>query len=146
MDALSTIAGLVLAVVGARLLVDGGTAVAKRFGIPSLVIGATVVAFGTSMPELTVNVHSAMGGNTDLALGNILGSNMFNIAFIIGVSALITPLAVPPPQSGCRRYIGAWDSEFTSRVRSTRSGLDNFFTCSPTNHSRIRPSNTLLGH
>ncbi len=94
MDALSTIAGLVLAVFGARLLVDGGTAVAKRFGIPSLVIGATVVAFGTSMPELTVNVHSAMGGNTDLALGNILGSNMFNIAFIIGVAVLLTPLAV----------------------------------------------------
>jgi cation:H+ antiporter len=96
MDALSTIAGLVLAVFGARLLVDGGTAVAKRFGIPSLVIGATVVAFGTSMPELTVNVHSAMGGNTDLALGNILGSNMFNIAFILGAVALISPLAVNP--------------------------------------------------
>ena len=96
MDVLSTIAGLVLAVLGARLLVDGGTAVAKRFGIPSLVIGATVVAFGTSMPELTVNVHSAMGGNTDLALGNILGSNMFNIAFILGVVALISPLAVNP--------------------------------------------------
>ncbi len=94
MDALSTLAGLLLAVLGAKLLVDGGTAVAKRFGIPSIVIGATVVAFGTSMPELTVNVHSALGGNTDLALGNILGSNMFNIAFIVGVSALILPLTV----------------------------------------------------
>ena len=69
-----------------------GTAVAKRFGIPSLVIGATVVAFGTSMPEFTVNLHSAVSGSTDLALGNILGSNLFNIAFIIGVVALITPL------------------------------------------------------
>ena len=87
MDAVSTIGGLVVAVFAARLLVDGGTAVAKRFGIPSLVIGATVVAFGTSMPESTVNVHSAMGGNTDLALGNILGSKMFNIAFIIGENA-----------------------------------------------------------
>ena len=96
MDALSTLAGLLLAVLGAKLLVDGGTAVAKRFGIPSLVIGATVVAFGTSMPELTVNVHSALGGSTDLALGNILGSNMFNIAFILGVSALIVPLTVSP--------------------------------------------------
>jgi cation:H+ antiporter len=94
MDAVSTLAGLVLAVLGARILVDGGTAIAKQFGIPSVVIGATVVAFGTSMPEFTVNVHSAMGGNTDLALGNILGSNMFNIAFIVGVAALITPLAV----------------------------------------------------
>ncbi len=97
MDLLSTLAGLVLAVLGAKILVDGGTAIAKPFGIPSVVIGATVVAFGTSMPEFTVNVHSALGGNTDLALGNILGSNMFNIAFIIGVSSLITPLAVNPP-------------------------------------------------
>ncbi len=97
MDLLSTFAGLVLAVLGAKILVDGGTAIAKPFGIPSVVIGATVVAFGTSMPEFTVNVHSALGGNTDLALGNILGSNMFNIAFIIGVSSLITPLAVNPP-------------------------------------------------
>lgn len=94
MDALSTLAGLLLAVLGAKLLVDGGTAVAKRFGIPSIVIGATVVAFGTSMPELTVNVHSALGGSTDLALGNILGSNIFNIAFILGVTALVAPIAV----------------------------------------------------
>jgi len=94
MDALSTLAGLVLAVLGARVLVDGGTAIAKRFGIPSLVIGATVVAFGTSMPEFTVNLHSAIAGSTDLALGNILGSNVFNIAFIIGVVVLIKPLTV----------------------------------------------------
>jgi len=93
-DALSTLSGLVLAVIGARLLVDGGTAIAKRFGIPSLVIGSTVVAFGTSMPEFTVNIHSAMAGSADLAMGNILGSNMFNIAFILGVAALITPIAV----------------------------------------------------
>jgi cation:H+ antiporter len=96
MDAFSTLAGLVLAIVGAKFLVDGGTAIAKQFGIPSVVIGATVVAFGTSMPEFTVNVHSAVGGNTDLALGNILGSNMFNIAFILGAVALISPIAVNP--------------------------------------------------
>ena len=94
MDALSTLAGLVLAVLGARVLVDGGIAIAKRFGIPSLVIGATVVAFGTSMPEFTVNLHSAIAGSTDLALGYILGSNVFNIAFIIGVVVLIKPLTV----------------------------------------------------
>ena len=94
MDLLSTLGGLILAVFGAKYLVDGGTAIAKHFGIPSLVIGATVVAFGTSMPEFTVNLHSAMGGSTDLALGNILGSNMFNIAAIIGVVALIKPITV----------------------------------------------------
>jgi cation:H+ antiporter len=94
MDMLTTLGGLILAVYGAKFLVSGGTAVAKHFGIPSLVIGATVVAFGTSMPEFTVNMHSAMSGNTDLAMGNILGSNLFNIAFIIGVVALIKPLVV----------------------------------------------------
>ena len=70
MDILFVILGLVFAVYGAQLLVDGGSAVAKRFNIPTLVIGSTVVAFGTSMPEFTVNMHSAFSGNTDLALGN----------------------------------------------------------------------------
>ncbi len=69
MDLLTLVLGIVLAVYGAQLLVDGGVAVARRFNIPTLVIGSTVVAFGTSMPELTVNVQSAMHGNTDLAPG-----------------------------------------------------------------------------
>jgi cation:H+ antiporter len=85
MDILFVILGLVFAVYGAQLLVDGGVAVAKRFNIPTLVIGSTVVAFGTSMPEFTVNMHSAFSGNTDLALGNILGSNLFNICMIFGI-------------------------------------------------------------
>jgi cation:H+ antiporter len=94
MDILYVILGLVFAVYGAQLLVDGGVAVAKRFNIPTLVIGSTVVAFGTSMPEFTVNMHSAFSGNTDLALGNILGSNLFNICMIFGIVCLITPLAI----------------------------------------------------
>ena len=94
MDIVLVISGLLLAVYGARFLVDGGVAVARRFNIPTLVIGSTVVAFGTSMPEFTVNVHSALNGNTDLALGNILGSNLFNICAILGIVCLITPLAI----------------------------------------------------
>jgi cation:H+ antiporter len=94
MDILYVILGLVFAVYGAQLLVDGGSAVARRFNIPTLVIGSTVVAFGTSMPEFTVNMHSALSGKTDLALGNILGSNLFNICMIFGIVCLITPLAV----------------------------------------------------
>ena len=94
MDILTLILGIAFAVYGAQLLVDGGVAIATRFGIPTLVIGSTVVAFGTSMPEFTVNIQSALAGKTDLALGNILGSNLFNIAAIIGIVALITPLAV----------------------------------------------------
>lgn len=94
MDILFVILGLVFAVYGAQLLVDGGSAVAKRFNIPTLVIGSTVVAFGTSMPEFTVNINSALNGNTELALGNILGSNLFNICAILGIVSLISPLAI----------------------------------------------------
>jgi cation:H+ antiporter len=94
MDILFVILGLVFAVYGAQLLVDGGSAVARRFNIPTLVIGSTVVAFGTSMPEFTVNMHSALSGKTDLAMGNILGSNLFNICVIFGIVCLMTPLAV----------------------------------------------------
>ncbi len=105
MDILSTLGGLILAVYGAKFLVSGGTAVAKHFGIPSLVIGATVVAFGTSMPEFTVNMQSAMHGNTDLALGNILGSNLFNICVIFGIVCLIGPLTINENSASNRRFL-----------------------------------------
>lgn len=94
MDILYLVLGLVLAVYGAQFLVDGGSAIAKRYNIPTIVIGSTIVAFGTSMPELTVNVNSALNGNTELALGNILGSNLFNIAAIVGIVCLIAPIRV----------------------------------------------------
>ena len=94
MDILFVVIGLVFAVYGAQLLVDGGSAVAKRFNIPTLVIGSTVVAFGTSMPEFTVNINSALNGNTELAMGNILGSNLFNICITLGIVSLISPLAI----------------------------------------------------
>jgi cation:H+ antiporter len=94
MDILYLILGLVFAVYGAQFLVDGGIAVARRFNIPTLVIGSTVVAFGTSMPEFTVNMHSALSGKTDLAMGNILGSNLFNICIVLGIVCLISPLAI----------------------------------------------------
>jgi cation:H+ antiporter len=96
MDIVLLILGIVAALGGAQLLVAGGVALAGRFGIPTLVVGAIVVGFGTSTPELTVNIASALGGKTDLALGNVLGSNMFNICMVVGIVALITPLAVSP--------------------------------------------------
>lgn len=86
--------GLGALVLGAEGLVRGASSLARRFGIPSLVIGLTVVAFGTSMPELTVNLYAALTGSTDVAIGNIVGSNIANILLILGVAALITPLAV----------------------------------------------------
>ncbi len=88
------ILGLVLLVVGADTLVAGASRIARRLGISSLVIGLTVVAFGTSAPELAVSVTGALTGQTDLALGNVVGSNIFNVLFILGVSALVAPLLV----------------------------------------------------
>jgi cation:H+ antiporter len=86
--------GIALVILGANWLVDGASALALRLNIPPLIIGLTVVAFGTSTPELTVSVISAYTGKTDIAVGNIVGSNIFNILFILGVSSLITPLKV----------------------------------------------------
>lgn len=86
--------GFVLLIKGADLLVDGASSLAKRLGISTLVIGLTIVAFGTSTPELIVNILASINGNTDIAIGNILGSNVANILLILGISAAIYPLAV----------------------------------------------------
>ena len=88
------IAGLVLLVVGGELLVRGASSVAAVFGISPLVIGLTVVAFGTSSPELAVSLQAGLSGNPDIAVGNVVGSNIFNVLFILGVCALILPLLV----------------------------------------------------
>jgi cation:H+ antiporter len=94
MDIFLLLLGIGLAVYGAHFLVDGGSAIAKRYNIPTLVIGSTIVAFGTSMPEFTVNINSALNGNADLAFGNILGSNLFNICAITGIVCLMSPIVV----------------------------------------------------
>ena len=87
------IAGFVALVKGADWLVDGASAIAKRFGISDLIIGLTVVAFGTSMPEFVVNMVSVAEGSTDLAIANILGSNIINTFVILGLTALVYPIA-----------------------------------------------------
>ena len=89
-------AGLALLVLGADLLVRGASRLATQAGISPLVIGLTVVAFGTSAPELAVSVRSALAGagGADVAVGNVIGSNIFNILLILGISSLITPLVV----------------------------------------------------
>lgn len=86
--------GLIALTFGADLLIKGASNLAGRFGIPSIVIGLTVVAFGTSAPEMAVSVNGAISGQADIAVGNVLGSNIFNILFILGISALIVPLSV----------------------------------------------------
>ena len=91
--AILIVVGFVALVKGADWLVDGASAIAKRFGISDLIIGLTVVAFGTSMPEFVVNMVSVAEGSTELALTNILGSNIINTFVILGLTALVYPIA-----------------------------------------------------
>jgi len=79
---------------GADLLVRGSSAIALRYGVPQLVVGLTIVSFGTSMPELLVSLVSGIRGNSDLAIGNILGSNVANVLLVLGIAAIIRPLPV----------------------------------------------------
>lgn len=89
---LYTILGLVLIVLGADVAVDAATSLARIFGLSERFIGLTVVALGTSLPELFTSVTAARKGNADIAIGNIVGSNIFNILFVVGLSALIVPV------------------------------------------------------
>jgi len=91
-----TVLGLVLLLAGAQLLVLGAESLARTLGVPDLIIGLTVVAIGTSLPELAVTVVAALRNQHDLALGNIIGSNIFNLLAVIGVAGLIHPAALDP--------------------------------------------------
>jgi len=88
------ITGFVPLIIGANFLVDNASSLAKRLNIPAMVIGLTILGFGTSAPELVVNLFASFEKNSDLALGNIIGSNIFNILGILGISAMTYPLAI----------------------------------------------------
>lgn len=103
MDILLLIVGLGLILAGANFLTDGSAAVAQRFRVPEFIIGLTIVAVGTSTPELVVSVLSAAAGNSDVAIGNVVGSNLFNVFVILGICALIRPLVLT--RSNIRRDI-----------------------------------------
>ncbi|NUQ23375.1 MAG: calcium/sodium antiporter [Saprospiraceae bacterium] len=94
MPILMLIVGLVMLVIGAELLVKGASKLAAAMGISPLVIGLTIVAFGTSSPEMAVSVMSSLNGSSEIAVGNVVGSNIFNVLFILGISGIITPLVV----------------------------------------------------
>lgn len=95
------VAGFVLLVKGADFFVDGAVGIAARFGIPQLVIGLTIAAMGTSMPEAAVSITSALKGSAGITVGNVVGSNIMNILVILGLTAVITPIAV---QRSTRRF------------------------------------------
>lgn len=92
MEYLLLIGGFVLLIVGADIFVEGSSAIAKLFKIPSIIIGLTIVAFGTSMPEASVSISAALSGNNDIAVSNVIGSNIFNLLMVLGASALICPV------------------------------------------------------
>lgn len=93
-DIFFLVLGLVLILAGANFLTDGASSIARRWGVSDLVVGLTVVAFGTSTPELVISVLSAVNGSGQLAIGNVVGSNIFNILAIIGITALVRPIKV----------------------------------------------------
>lgn len=94
MDYILLIIGLVLILVGANGLTDGASSIARKFGISPIVIGLTIVSFGTSAPELAVSVSGALHGNADISIGNVVGSNLFNILMIVGCTALVAPIVI----------------------------------------------------
>jgi cation:H+ antiporter len=102
-EILLLLAGLALVLIGAEALVDGASGLARRWGMSEFVIGLTIVALGTSAPEMVVSFVSAIEKNSDLAVGNIIGSNVFNTALILGLSAIIAPVAIT--RSNLRRDI-----------------------------------------
>lgn len=95
-ECLLLIVGLALVVLGADFLVDGASSIAKRFGVSDFVIGLTIVGMGTSAPELVVSFIGALQGNGDIAIGNVVGSNIFNVFMILGATALILPMDITP--------------------------------------------------
>lgn len=94
LDIIYLIAGLALILIGANALTDGASAVARRLGISDLAVGLTVVAFGTSAPELVISLMSAVNGNPGMAIGNVVGSNIFNILAIAGITAMVRPIVI----------------------------------------------------
>ena len=93
---LSAIVGAVIVVLGSNVTVDSATEIAKAFGMTDRFIGLTIVALGTSLPELVTSVTAARKGNADIAIGNVVGSNLFNILFVLGTSSLIIPMVYEP--------------------------------------------------
>jgi len=101
MEYLLLVLGMVILIGGANLVVQGASSFAKMLQIPNLIIGLTVVAFGTSFPELMINIFASLEGQSDLAVGNVVGSNIINILLVIGVAAIMKPLKI---QSNTVRY------------------------------------------
>lgn len=87
--------GIICVVVGSQVTVDAASSIAKEFGVSDRIIGLTIVSIGTSLPELVTSVNASLKGRNDIAIGNIIGSNIFNILFVLGTAALVAPRGIP---------------------------------------------------
>ena len=138
---LEFVIGLVAMIKGADWLTDGAASIAHHFGIPTIVVGLTIVAVGSSMPEFVVSVVSAFKGNVDMALGNVVGSNIFNILAIVGITALVMPIEID------RRNI-KYDIPFVvlSSLYVAITALDSYFdaTIDATTNSISRSDGLLM--
>ena len=94
LDILLIVVGIVLVLTGADRMTEGASAIARRWRVPELVIGLTIVAAGTSAPELFVSLVSALRGTPDMAVGNVIGSNIFNTLLIVGCAAMVAPMTI----------------------------------------------------
>ncbi len=115
--------GIGLVVVGAHALVTGGSGIAATFGVPEAVIGLTIVAVGTSLPELATSFVAARRGESGIALGNVLGSNVFNVLAVLGITGLIAPLSTPPQIAGFDVWVMAAATAALVGLALTRPGL-----------------------
>jgi cation:H+ antiporter len=118
---LQILGGLLLLGLGSKWLVDGAVTIARHFGVSDLVIGLTVVAIGTSLPELATSILASLRGQRDIAVGNVVGSNIFNILSVLGLTALISPAGVPVPTA-------ALDFDLPVMLAATVACLPIFFT------------------
>ena len=94
MNYILLLVGFVLLIKGADVFVDGASSIAKKLGIPSVIVGLTIVSIGTSAPELAVSLISALKGSNDIAIGNVLGSNLFNSLVVLGVTTIVFPIII----------------------------------------------------
>lgn len=134
------VVGLAFLITGADLLVDGASGIAKRFNISDWIIGLTVVAFGTSMPEFIVNIVAVADGNTEIAITNILGSNTINVFIILGLSALVYPISSQPSSRKLDIPFAAW----AGLIVLLLVAVDQFTGSTTANLSRIDGAILLL--
>lgn len=124
----SLIIGFILLIKGADIFVDGASSISKKLKVPPILIGLTIVAFGTSAPEAAVSINAALSGSNEIAMGNVVGSNIFNLLVVIGISAMISPLKIQK-----MTILKEFPFVFLSSIALIILAFDNLFDSSMSN-------------